>query len=317
MRDFRYRPLTLMLAIGTLLLLAQALWFYLTGEYHRIPPPAMLAPIMLVATLLAPVGGDHTRTATGLVLICGFLLIAVELPRSTDLAPLWIGLPPVLALLLLPLAPALLLNLGLTPIWMILLGDPWPDIDVLLTYLSLVAVTTLVPWGRLRQRALLHDTDPQDPECRAVSRAHLQERLAGEIDRTALLGQPLSVLLIHLPQLEIAEEQFGPKARQALLDGLCQAIDGRYRAHDILGRAEDNVFWLVMPNTTESGAQLVRQRLSRALEPVILVETGPLEIRSGLVIRHAGEDGSAFERRLHAATQSLATARAPDSRRPH
>ncbi|MDR5858259.1 diguanylate cyclase [Halomonas eurihalina] len=317
MRDIRYRPLTLLLAIGTLLLLGQALWFYLAGEYHRIPPPALLAPIMLVATLLAPAGGDHTRAAAGLVLICGFLLIAVELPRPTGLPSLWVGLPPVLALLLLPPAPALLLNLGLTPVWMVLLSAPWPDLDILLTYLSLVAVTTLVPWGRLRQRALLHATDPRDPECRAVSRAHLRERLAGEIDRTTLLGQPLSVLLIHLPQLEIAEEQFGHKARQALLDGLCQTIAGRYRAHDILGRAEDNVFWLVMPNTTESGAQLVRQRLSRTLEPVILVETGPLEILTGLVIRHAGESGSSFEQRLHAATRSLATARAPDPRRAH
>lgn len=304
-----HRPLTLVLAIGTLLLAGQALWFYLMGEYHRIPPPALLTPIMLMATLLAPMGGDHARAAAGLVLACGFLLIAVELSRPTGLPLLWIGLPPVLGLLLLPPAPAILLNLGLTPIWMALLGAPRFDTDILLTYLSLVTVAALVPWGRLRQQALWRATDPGDPECRAVSLTHLRERLAGEIDRTDLLGQPLAVLLFHLPQLEIADEQFGPKARQAVLDGLCQTIAGRCRAHDILGRAEEDVFWLVMPNTTESGALLVQQRLSRALEPVVLVETGPLETRTRLVTRHNGEDESSFEHRLRTATRSLATTR--------
>ncbi|MDT8896250.1 diguanylate cyclase [Halomonas sp. I1] len=305
----RHRPLTLVLTIGTLLLLGQALWFYLMGEYHRMPPPALLTPVMLMATLLAPMGGDHARAAACLVLACGLLLIAVELSRPTGLPSLWIGLPPVLALLLLPLAPAMLLNLGLTPIWMALLGAPRPDIDVLLAYLSLVTAAALVPWGRLRQQAWLRATDPGDPECRAVSPAYLRERLAGEIDRADLLGQPLAVLLFHLPQLEVADEQFGAKARQAVLDGLCQTVAGRCRAHDILGRAEEDVFWLVMPNTTESGALLVQQRLSRALEPVVLVETGPLETRTRLVMRHEGEDESSLEHRLHTATRRLTNAR--------
>ncbi|SEM95992.1 GGDEF domain-containing protein [Halomonas caseinilytica] len=308
-RQTRHRPLTLVLAIGTLLLLGQSLWFYLAGEYQRMPLPALLAPIMLMATLLASLGGGHARTAAYMVLICGFLLIAAELPRPAGLPALWIGLPPVLALLLLPLVPAILLNLGLAPVWMALLDNPRPDADVLLAYLSLVAMATLASWGRLRQQALLRATDPWDPECRAVSRSHLHERLAGELDRTELLGQSLSVLLIHLPQLEIADEQFGPKARQALLDALCETAAGRCRAHDILGRAGDSVFWLVMPNTTESGALLVQQRLSRAFEPIILVETGPLETRTRLVMRHAGEDQSSFEHRLHTATRRLTTTR--------
>lgn len=309
MPEHRYRFLRLYAAwyaSGALLLLGMALWLYLMGEYTRIPLPAALSMLMLVATLLSVTREEHSRLAAYLVLICGYLLIAVELPRQSGLPSLWMGLPPVLTLLLLPLGPAMLLNLALTPVWLALLGNGLLDRDMLLGYLTLVVVAALVPWEQVRQHALLRATDPRDPECPAVARETLHERLAGEAERAALLGQPLAVVLIHLPQWEMAGEQFGTRARQALLESLCQAVVSRCRDHDILGREGPADFWLVLPDTTESGALLVQQRLDQALEKATLMETGPLEARLRLCRPRPGEAWQQFERRLEAVSQSLA-----------
>ena len=291
---------------GALLLLGMALWLYLMGEYERIPLPAALSLLMVVATLVSATREEHSRLAAYLVLICGYLLIAVELPRQSGLPALWVGLPPVLTLLLLPLAPAMLLNLALTPVWLALLGNGQLDGQMLLGYLSLVAVAALVPWEQARQHALLRATDPRDAECAASGRETLHELLASEVERAELLGQPLGVLLMHLPQLDMAGEQFGQNARQTLLDTLCQAVSSRSRDHDILGREGPADFWLVMPDTSESGALLVQHRLDQALEQITLMDTGPVELRLRLCRPRAGESWPHFEQRLEASSQSLA-----------
>jgi len=302
----RRRLYTAWYACAALLLLGMAAWLYLMGDYSRIPLPAALSLVMLAATLLSLTREAPPRVAAYLALICGYLLIAMELPRQAALPSLWVGLPPVLALLLLPLGPAMLLNLLLTPAWLALLGNGELDQDLLLSYLTLVVIAALVPWEQARQHALLRATDPLDPECSAVGHDSLHERLASEAERASLLEQPLAVILIHLPQLEMAEEQFGPRAQQALLDSLCQAVAKRCREHDILGREGAADFWLVLTDTTESGALLVEQRLRQALERTTLLETGPIEARMRLCRPRRAESWPRFEQRLHAITQSLA-----------
>ncbi|WP_016854553.1 diguanylate cyclase domain-containing protein [Halomonas smyrnensis] len=302
----RPRLFLLVLGTATLLLLGQALWFYLMGHYVRILLPALLAPVMALAALLAAAGKTPSRASAYLALICGFLLIAVELPSQSGHPALWIGLPPILTLVLLPLGPAIFLNLALTPIWLALLGDGQADADLAAAYLALVAVATLALWDRLRQRSLLQATDPLEQECRALTRTHLHERLIGEFERARLLERPMAVLLIHLPQLDMTREQFGDDTRRAMLTAFCQGVLRDCRDLDSLGREDETAFWLILPDTTESGALLVRQRLQQALEQIVLVDTGPLEVRLRLETPRAGEASPAFLTRLQAMTQALA-----------
>lgn len=296
----------LVFAMGTLLLLGQALWFYLMGSYHRILLPLMLAPLMLLATLLQLGREGPVRLSAYLVLICGYLLIAVELPAHGGQGVLWLGLPPVLTLLLLPLGPAMLLNVVLAPVWLILLVDMPPEPDLVLNYLTLVVVVALVPWEILRQKALLQATDPGDPECRAFNRDSLHDRLYSECQRAEFLGQPLCILLIHLPQVEMAGEQFGQGARLALLDVLCSEVEKRCRFNDLLGREGNSDFWLLLPDTSENGGLMVRQRLDEGLRRSVLLETGQLHYHLTLCPRQPQESAEHLEQRLLARTQKLA-----------
>ncbi len=296
----------LVLAVAALLLAGQALWFYLMGHYARILLPALLTPVMGLAALLASAGGASSRASAYLALICGFLLIAVELPTQSGTPSLWIGLPPILTLVLLPLGPAIFLNLALTPIWLALLagGEATPSLAA--GYLALVAVTTLALWDRLRQRTLLQAIDPLEQECAALTRTSLHERLIGEVERARLLEQPIAVLIIHLPQLEMTREQFGDATRGDMLTAFCQSTLRHCRDLDALGREDEAAFWLILPDTTESGALLVQQRLKETLEQVVLRDTGQLEARLRLETPRPGEARQAFLDRLQAMTQALA-----------
>lgn len=288
--------------LAAMLLLTQATWLYLVGDYDRILLPALLAPLLITAALMRLGQPETARLSAYLVLVCGYLLVAMELPGQSSLASFWLGLPPLLTLLLLPLGPAMLLNLSLTPVWL-LLGESLLDGDLALGYLSLVMVAGLAPWEILHQRALLQATDPMDEECEAIRRSALHDRLHSECERAELLGQRLAVLVIHLPQLEMAGEQFGQGARRALLKSLCDTAARCSRDHDLLGRERDGDFWLVLPDTSESGALLVRQRLEEALQRAVLLDTGPVESRLTICQLRGGESPSRFIQRLQATAQ--------------
>jgi diguanylate cyclase len=299
------RLFPLILAITAVLLAGQALWFYLMGEYGRILLPSALSPVLLVAALMALAHHHPSRMAPYMALACGYLLIAVELPRQAGVPLLWIGLPPVLALLLLPLGPAILLNLVLTPIWLALLGDDLLGTHSLTGYLTLVMLAALVPWEHLRQRALLRATDPRDDECLALTRDSLQEQLDGELERARLLDTPFAVLVLHLPQFDMVGEQFGASARRTMLEALTRGVHAHRREHDVLGRVDESSFWLLLPNTSESAALLLRQQLNQSLSQVMLIETGPLQARTRLSLPRPTETTAEFRQRLETATRTL------------
>ncbi|MCC5881642.1 MAG: diguanylate cyclase [Halomonas sp.] len=291
-------------AFTMLLLGGYATWRYLMGDYERILLPASLALVMLVACLLHVARVSHARLPAYLALIVGYLMLALELPWLEGAAIMWLGLAPLLTVLLLPLASAMVLNLLLAPAWLIL-SDTLTEPHVILSYLAMTLVVALVPWEQRRQQALLDATNPRDRHCNALAREAMHELLVSEYQRTQFLGQPLGVLVIHLPQLEMASEQFGSRARQTLLDALCLAVQRCSRRHDFLGRQGDATFWLVLPDTSQGGAQMVLQRIEQALEATVLVDTGPLRASIVHFQRLPGESWPRFEQRLLEQTRQL------------
>ncbi len=299
------RRLAALYALGALLLLGQALWYYLVADYGRILLPALLAPLLLIAALMRLGQQETARLSAYLALVCGYLLIATSLPGEGALPTLWLGLPALLTLLLLPLGPATLLNLSLAPVWL-LLADGALSPGLVVAYLALVGAGGLAPWGMRHHQALLAATDPRDDECPALKPLPLLERLESEVERAELLGQRLAVVVLHLPQLEMAGEQFGGAARRALLEALCATVAEQSRDHDRLGRPEPATFWLVLPGTGESGALLVRQRIEEAAASRRLAEIGDLEVRGATCLHTPGHTFSALRQRLEATGRRLA-----------
>lgn len=295
----------LVYTLGALLLAGYAVWHYLMGDYGNILLPALLSLLLAGAIFLRLANSEYRHLSAYLALISCYLLIAIELPRQEQQAILWLGLPPVLTLLLLPLGAALLLNLTLTPVWLVLLSSGLPLLNSALIYLALVSVASLPCWAQQRREARLRAAKPYDAQCDALARHTLTERLTAEVERARAMQRPLAVLVIHFPQLEMADEQFGPTLLQALLDRLCQIVRLCCRPHDLLGRHQPSIFWLLLPDTGETGALVVRERLLTMLHREVFAETGTVQARLHTCHLTPEETSVHFEQRLLAAGLKL------------
>ncbi|MGC3871921.1 diguanylate cyclase domain-containing protein [Halomonas sp. GXIMD04776] len=283
---------------GALLLSGYALWNYLMGAYGRILLPALLALLLSSALFLRSINRDYHQLCAYLTLISCYLLIALELPTLGESSRLWLGLPPILTLLLLPLGSALLLNLLMAPVWLTLIEHESPLLDNTLYYLALISVAALPYWLRRQREVLLSAADPRDGQCDALSQTALLERLHAEVERARTMQRPLATLIIHLPQLEMADEQFGSTLLHSLLERICHTVRGCSRYHDQLGRHQTQLFWLLLPDTGEAGALIVRERLLRALGREVFAETGAIQSRIRACHLQPGEDATHFEQRL-------------------
>ena len=199
-----------------------------------------------------------------------------------QVSPLWLGLPITAAFLLLPLWAARLINIAIGPLWWLLPSVASAPPAIIVGYAALTLLLALPRWEHARRRALLRATDPNDSDCEAFHMDTLKERLHSEFQRAAMLNQQLAVLVLHLPQLDMAAEQFGHRAQTALLGALCGEVN------------------------SESGALLVRERLQRALSQRVLVETGQLEARIAACLPSRTEHFAHYVKRLETRGAALA-----------
>ncbi|WP_192036795.1 diguanylate cyclase [Halomonas sp. YLGW01] len=296
---------TLFYAWITLLAVGTALWHYQMGAFDRILLPAALGVALLVATLMSLAPYASWRAAALITLLASYLLIADILLHSDRHALLWLGAPPVLSTLLLPPGRALVLNLALAPAWLWLLKGGWPPLGPVLAYLAITLTGALARWEIARQLTLDRLTSPHDPECDALSRDTIAECLHQEYQRAHLLDRRLSVLVIHLPQLEMANEQFGAGLRRELLQRFCQAARHCCRLDDTLGRAGDSLLWMLLPGTNEHDALMTRNRLLTYLDGTSVDETGHLSAQVIACTLHHGESLAAFRQRMRIKEQAL------------
>lgn len=284
-------------ACGALVLASLTAWHYLMGHYSRILPIAILAIMMSTAALMAE-NAYARRLPAYLVLISGYLAIAVEAPYLEASGALWMGVPPILATLLLPPGAALLLNVLLAPMWLFLINSVLSTPAGGLQYFTLVIISILPLGWYMQQTRLLKTTGQLDTQSGMLSRDALSERLIAEGARARVLNQSLSALVIHLPQLDMANEQFGQTAQDALLTTFCQVVQRNSRRGDAMGRHYHSVFWLLLADAGEAGALIVRERLTHALEETPLPEIGAIEAQARICHLSDDECAERFEQRL-------------------
>lgn len=125
---------------------------------------------------------------------------------------------------------------------------------------------------RLREEnAALRLTDELTglPNRRAISQA-----LELQISRSRRYGNPLAVVLVHLGVAEEQVELLHDSADQLVL-GVSRFLRDRLRWVDQIGRWEDNLFLLVLPETSREHAQHLTDKIHDELEGLRL--PAPLE----------------------------------------
>ncbi|CAH1044956.1 diguanylate cyclase domain-containing protein [Halomonas sp. TD01] len=293
---------------SVILVAGYTFWLYGMGNYHDLLVPMFVALLLLAALLMHQSQALNPALPRAILLGSSYVITLSAFYNHPSISTIWIGLPTAAAFFLLPLSSALLLTTFSGPLWWLLTNHNGTSAEMIIAYTALILLLALPPWEHARQRALLRATDPNDNDCNAYHIDTLKERLHNEFLRAAMLNKRLAVLVMHLPQLDMAEEQFGSRAQTALLGALCNEVNSRCRDHDLLGRADNATFWLVLPDTSESGAMLVRERLQRALSQRVLVETGQLETRIAVCLPCRNESFERYINRLEARAKALSIA---------
>jgi diguanylate cyclase (GGDEF)-like protein len=133
----------------------------------------------------------------------------------------------------------------------------------MLTAISAMLTARLVQTIR-RHEAELEELSQRDPLTQLNNRRHLLARLDTELARLRR-GHPLSVVMIDLDGFKRVNDRQGHLQGDALLVQLSQALSGAVRVTDLVGRYGGDEFLIILPDTQLTEAQLVAERVTRAV----------------------------------------------------
>jgi len=110
------------------------------------------------------------------------------------------------------------------------------------------------------------------------SDAAFQRRLEEEFDRAERYSDPLTCLRVESDQYQSVANDHGRDAAADLVSALREVIESSVRKIDLVYRADERGFILVLPNTHFPGALAVAERVSRDIRKVRLTELPELRM---------------------------------------
>ncbi|HET7769939.1 MAG TPA: diguanylate cyclase, partial [Chloroflexota bacterium] len=135
-----------------------------------------------------------------------------------------------------------------------------------------------------------------------------QARLDGELDRAARTKQQLALLHVDLDGFRSVNDEFGHAAGDRVLKLVAEeAIEKSIRPYDVASRLSGDEFAIILPHTTAEHADVVAERVRRAIAKV---DTDPIGVPSGRIaasigIAHYPFDGTDREELTEAADNAL------------
>lgn len=124
----------------------------------------------------------------------------------------------------------------------------------------------------------------------ALRQAETFYRLEQEIGRSFRNHQPVALIMIDIDHFKFVNDRYGHLVGDIVLKNLVGFYRGGLRDIDILGRVGGEEFLAILPNTDESGAQELAERLRKGVEGQVLarVNREPIKITisSGIAILH-------------------------------
>jgi PAS domain S-box-containing protein/diguanylate cyclase (GGDEF)-like protein len=100
-----------------------------------------------------------------------------------------------------------------------------------------------------------------DPLTGLPAKTHLQHAVQSELKRIQRGGRPGALLLFQFEQLERAKETLGPLAVNTALCRLANVIGSDRRSADVVGRASENEFIVILPETPSTGLSQLARRM--------------------------------------------------------
>lgn len=107
-----------------------------------------------------------------------------------------------------------------------------------------------------------------DPLTSLFTRSHLIERLGHELGRAKRYGRSLTLLLVDLDTFSELNHRVGTARGDQLLREVARALTSRVRGVDLVARAGDDEFAVLLPETSLLVARPVAERLLGAIRAI-------------------------------------------------
>lgn len=117
---------------------------------------------------------------------------------------------------------------------------------------------------------------------------YFHEQLTHEIDRSLRYGQPLAVLLFDMDNFKAINDTYGHLAGDKFLSLVGQLLSDQIRSSDVGARYGGDEFAVILPSTTAEEAQLIAEKLERAVARAAAMTPSEEHVRLGISIGHAG-----------------------------
>mgnify|MGYP001180854971 CR=1 FL=1 len=126
----------------------------------------------------------------------------------------------------------------------------------------------------------------------AYNRRYIMDLLAHEQARAERSGEPFAVALVDLDHFKGINDRYGHVAGDKVLQAFVDTCMARLRVVDCLARYGGEEFLLLMPRTHLPEAELIAERIRKAVEYLRLDEIDPdlrLSISVGVAVARRGE----------------------------
>jgi two-component system, cell cycle response regulator len=115
-----------------------------------------------------------------------------------------------------------------------------------------------------------------------ANRRELEERFAAELERSTRTARPLSILVLDLDWFKEYNDRFGHNAGDRVLVMLAQALKRATRTSDVVARLGGEEFGVLAPETDETEAYLLSERLRAEVRSAFARETDKMTISCGV-----------------------------------
>jgi diguanylate cyclase (GGDEF)-like protein len=173
--------------------------------------------------------------------------------------------------LFLAVALSLMLGRRISPIMFAIDTSNFNILDALLS----VPISGFLFLGVLGLKRLLENTNELNDKLSfitktdfltsALSRQETFKRISLEIARSARTKRPIALLSLDLDHFKLVNDEFGHHIGDEVLKGMVSFLKERIREIDFIGRIGGEEFLIVLPETSESKAIEVAERLREEL----------------------------------------------------
>jgi diguanylate cyclase (GGDEF)-like protein len=142
--------------------------------------------------------------------------------------------------------------------------------------------------GLLVHNMELENMAMRDDLTQLFNRRYFFERLERELQTARGFNRPLSVLLIDMDSLKELNDTYGHRTGDLALGAFGRFLLQQTRASDVPARIGGDEFAVILPDTNETQANIMVERLTKALEKTDLVDDENVSLQLGASLGLAG-----------------------------